>query len=131
MRVRGPGFGPLPLFISPQSPSAGSLRRPPLLPGVSGLPLGLAGLGRTHPLPLLPARFRSARGGAGQARVAVAALQVPPGPLQGPPQQAGLALHRDPLAPLPRQVAGAAEPGGAVTGPDAAGHLWSCNTHLC
>lgn len=112
--------GPLHESRSSWSSSAAPLHRP-LVPGVPGLPLVLPG--HTHALTLVPPRFcPAARGLAGQARVAVAAAQVPP-QLGRPPQQTRLARHRDPLAPLPRQVPGAAEPGGAVPGPDAAGHL--------
>lgn len=104
--------------------SAALLCRPPLLPRMPCFPLALSWAGQTHPLALVLARLRPADGGAGQPRVAVAASQVP---LQfgGAPQQAGLALHRDPLTPFTGQVPDAAQTGRTVSGPNAARHLWS------
>lgn len=89
-----------------------------------GLALALSGPRGAHPLPLVFARLRAAGGRAGEPGGAVASAQVPL-ELGGAPQQAGLALHRDPLAPFPSQVADAAEASGAVSGAHAAGHLWS------
>lgn len=80
-----------------------------------------------HPLALVLARVGAVDGGAGEARVAVAAAQLP-ALLVEASQQTGLALHWDPLAALTGQVADAAQAGCAVPGAHAAGHLWGCGT---
>uniref|UniRef100_A0A0S7EPX5 PPUP7783 n=1 Tax=Poeciliopsis prolifica TaxID=188132 RepID=A0A0S7EPX5_9TELE len=120
--IGGPDHGPQASVWTPSpGPSAASLRRPLLLPaGVSGLPLGRSGPDHADSLPLAAGLIRGAR----EAGGAVAAAQVAAA-LGGAPQQAGLALQRDPLAPLPGQVPDTAEAGGAVPGSDAARHLWS------
>lgn len=107
-------------------PSAASLCRPPLLPRMPCCPLALAGL--THSLALVLSGLRPAEGSAGQPRATVAAPQLPPQFVE-PSQQTGLALHRDPLAPLPGQVPDAAQTGGAVARTHAARHLRSWKTH--
>lgn len=73
------------------------------------------------------ARVPAARGGAGQPLAAGAASQLPV-PLVGAPQLTGLPLPGDPQTHLTAQVAGAAQAGGAVSGPDAGPHLGSWNT---
>lgn len=123
----GPGHGPQASLdpIPGSVPSAASLRRPFLFPaGVSGLPLGRSGPDHADSLSLAAGLIGAAFRGAHQAGGAVAAAQVAAA-LGGAPQQAGLALQRDPLAPLPGQVPDAAEAGGAVPRSDAARHLWS------
>lgn len=72
----------------------------------------LAGL--THPLTRGFSRLGPADGGARQPSVAVAAPQLPP-EFGGPPQQTGLALHRDPLTPFAGQIPDTAQTGGTVT----------------
>jgi len=88
------------------------------------IPLAPPHAGLTHPLSFGSPWLRPPVGGAGQPSVALAAAELPP-QFTGAAQQAGLALHRDPLAALPGQVPDAAQTGSAVNGPDAAGHFWS------
>lgn len=102
--------------------SAAGLGSPPLLARRPG-PLAVARA--AHPLALVLARLGPGDGGAGEAHVAVATAELP-SLLVEASQQAGLALHRDPLAAFAGQVADAAEAGGAVAGAHAAGHLWGC-----
>lgn len=106
--------------------SAARLCRPPLLPRMPCCPLAVAG--PAHPLALVFSGLRPAHGGTGQPHVAVAASQLP-AQLVEASQQAGLALHRDPLTALAGQVPDAAQTGRTVSRAHAAGHLWGWRTH--
>lgn len=88
-----------------------------------GRPLAVARA--AHPLTLVLGRLGAVDGGAGEACVAVAATELP-ALLVEAPEQTGLTLHRDPLAPLTGQVADAAQAGCTVARAHTAGHLRGC-----